>query len=276
MTNGTMPGYVPPHLAGKVDSFRSEPNGAVSFRHDAAALGGFGDAGGRKVITNEQYKQTFDPAHRLTNLAESVPNQYGLDKFPTNNANQLSEWIGGKLRGGLEWGTSSKGRSAGTAGLLAALAGGVGGTLLSKRVESEHPYRNGLLAALLAGALGTGASALMQRGNDNRENHISKTAGVSDETSYLRSAILGESKMTPTDKAEVLRALAKMEDDERDVLANRARSLFGFGAGMYIARVLFSKGLIPQLVGGIIGAAALSPSSKNNRPKMNPWGQLST
>ena len=67
-----------------------------------------------------------------------------------------------------------------------------------------------------------------------------------------------------------VKGLAKMDDAERDELAERARKLFGFGAGMYIARVLFSKGLIPPIIGGIIGAALLTPS---NKPKLNPWGQ---
>ena len=276
MTNGNIPGYIPPHLQGKVDSFRNEPDGKISFRHDAAALGGFGDAGGRKTISPEQYKQTFDPSYRLTHLNDAVTNQYGLDRFPTNSAQQFNNWVGGKLREGLEWGTSTKGRSAGTAGLLAAIAGGIGGTVLARRADSEHPYRNGVLSAILAGALGTGTSALLQARGDARENYLNKTAGISEETAYLRSVILGDSKMSPTEKAEVLRALGKMQDKDRDELADRARSLFGFGAGMYIARALFSKGLIPSIIGGILGASAMSSSFKNHKPKTNPWGQFST
>ena len=277
MTNGTIPGYIPPHLQGQVDSFRNEPNGDISFRHDAAALGGFGDAGGRKTISPEQYKQTFDPNHRLTHMAESMPKQYGLQRHPTSSSRQISEWIGGKLRGGLEWGASSEGRSTGTVGLLAALAGGVGGTIMARRAESEHPLRTGLLTALLAGAAGTGITSVLQKGNDARENHLKKAArSLTDETTYLRSVVLGDSKMSASDKAEVLRALVKMQDDDRDVLADRARSLFGFGAGMYIARVLVSKGLMAPIIGGIMGAFAMNSSGKNNNPKMNPWGQLST
>lgn len=273
MTNGTIPGYIPNHLQGKVDSFRNEPDGRISFRHDEGGQGGFGDSdgGGRKYITNEQYKLTFDPKYRLTNLGQASRDAYGLPRYPTNAAREFNDWLGGKLRKGLDWGLSTEGRTAGTSGVLAALAGGVGGTLLAQRAGDEHPIRKGLLMALLAGATGAGMSTFMQDRNNRRESMLAqKRAAVSDEAAYLRSVILGEDKLGASEKASVLKGLAKMDDDERDELAERSRKLFGFGAGMYIARVLFSKGLIPALVGGIIGAALLTPS---NKPKLNPWGQ---
>lgn len=275
MTNGTIPGYIPPHLQGKVDSFRNEPDGRISFRHDEAGQGGFGDSdgGGRKYITKEQYKLTFDPKHRLANLAQASRDAYGLPRYPTNAAMEFNDWLGKKLRKGLDWGLSTEGRTAGTSGVLAALAGGVGGTLLAQRAGEESPIKKGLLMALLAGATGVGMSAFMQDRNNRRESMLAqKSASISDEAAYLRSVILGESKLGSSEKASVLKGLAKMDEDERNELAERARKLFGFGAGMYIARVLFSKGLIPPLVGGIIGAALLTPS---NKPKLNPWGQPS-
>lgn len=275
MTNGTIPSYVPPHLVGKVDSFRNETDGRISFRHDAAGQGGFGDSdgGGRKYITKDQYKLTFDPNYRLANLGRIAKDSYGIPRYPTSAASEFNEWLGGKLRNGLDWGLSTEGRTVGTSGVLAALAGGVGGTLLAQRSGDEHPIRKGLLMALLAGTTGAGMSAFLQDRNNRRESILAqKSAAVSDEAAYLRSVILGESKLGASEKASVLKGLAKMNDDERDELAERARKLFGFGAGMYIARVLFSKGLIPPIVGGIIGAALLSSS---NKPKLNPWGQPS-
>lgn len=278
MTNGTIPGYIPPHLQGKVDSFRNEPDGRISFRHDAAGQGEFGDVpgGGRKFISPEQYRLTFDPKYRLTHITDVAKGQYGGYRFPTNSAQDFNEWLGGKLRKGLEWGTSSQGRATGTAGLLAALAGGVGGTIMARRAGDESPIKKGLLMALLAGVAGSGLSAAVQGNNNRREAQLTrmKSAAVSDETDYLRSVILGESSFNASEKAEILRALAKMRDTERERLAENAQKLFGFGAGMFIARVLFSKGLIPPIIGGIIGASVLSPG-KSHKPKMNPWGQLS-
>jgi hypothetical protein len=256
-----------------VDSFKNEPDGRISFRHDAAGQGGFGDSdgGGRKYITKEQYKLTFDPKYRLANLGQASRDAYGLPRYPTNAAREFNEWLGGKLRKGLDWGLSTEARTAGTSGLLAALAGGVGGTLLAQRAGDENPIKKGLLMALIAGTTGAGMSTFLQDRNNRRESMLAqKSAAISDETAYLRSVILGESSFGSSEKASILKGLAKMDDDERDELAERARKLFGFGAGMYIARVLFSKGLIPPIIGGIIGAALLTPS---NKPKLNPWGQ---
>lgn len=275
MTNGTIPGYIPKHLQGKVDSFLNEPDGRISFRHDEAGQGGFGDSdgGGRKYITKDQYKLTFDPKHRLVNIGQASRDAYGLPRYPTNSATAFNDWVGGKLRKGLDWGLSTEGRTAGTSGVLAALAGGVGGTLLAQRAGEENPIKKGLLMALLAGTTGVGMSTFMQDRNNRRESMLAqKRAAVSDEAAYLRSVILSEAKLGASEKASVLKGLAKMDADEREELAERSRKLFGFGAGMYIARVLFSKGLIPPIVGGIIGAALLTPS---NRPKLNPWGQPS-
>lgn len=271
--NGTIPGYIPPHLRGQVDSFKNEADGRISFRHDAGALGEFGEAGGRKFLTPEQYRMTFDRDYRRANLESSMEGQYGLERYPTNFSQDVNKWVGRKLRGGLEWGASSQGRSTGTAGLLAALAGGVGGTLMASRNGDEHPVRKGLMMALLAGATGAGVTAFAQD-RSNRRDAMAKTAAISDETAYLRSVILGDPRLSSTDKAEILRGLVKMRDEDRDEMADKAQKLFGFGAGMYIARVLFSKGLIPSIIGGIIGATALS-SGKSSTPKMNPWGQLS-
>jgi len=274
MTNGSLPGYVPSHLRGQVDSFRQEPDGRISFRHDAAGLGEFGDAGGRKFITPEQYRMTFDSDYRMANLGKSMEGQYGVRRFPTNLSEETSKFIGQKLRGALDWGTSSQGKTTGTAGLLAALAGGVGGTLMAQRSGDENPIKKGLIMALLAGTTGAGLTALAQD-RTNRRNEMAKFAAVSDETAYLRSAVLGDSRLSANEKADILRGLVRMRDEDRDDLADKSRKLFGFSAGMYIARVLFSKGLIPSIIGGIIGASALS-SSKSSSPKLNYWGQLST
>lgn len=285
MTNGTIPGYIPEHLRGKVDSFRQEPDGRISFRHDAAGLGEFGDTpgGGRKFVTPEQYKMTFDSDYRVKNLAKSMEGQYGVDRYPTSFGRMANEAIGGKIRDALDWGTSSQGKSTATAGLLSALTGGIGGTIWAARNGEENPVKKGLLMALLSGVAGTGAAALLaDRSNrraafeaERRATMAKQASSVSDETAYLRSVVLGDSRLSSAEKADILKALARMRDGEREELADNARKLFGFGAGMYIARVLFSKGLIPSVIGGMIGAAMLS-SDKRSKPKMNPWGQLSS
>lgn len=266
-----IPPYVPPHLRGNVDTFQQEPDGRVSFRHDAAGNGEFGEAGGRQTISREQYDQTFNPQYRLANLATAMPGQYGLQKFPTNASQQIRDWIGGKLGQGLDWGTSTQGRSIGTAGLLSALAGGIGGA----RAGDESPIKSGLMYALLAGGAGAGVSALLQNLNAKREQQALNKAAKRDESlDYLREAVLDDPRLTSTQRAQVLRALAGMPDGDRDDLAHKANALVGAAAGMFIARVLASKGLIPPLVGGIIGALVASPSG-GGKVNTNQWGQLS-
>ena len=92
-----IPAYVPPHLEGKVSDFRQEPSGDYSFAHPEASLG-LGPEASRQVISQEQYKNTFDQSHRNQHFNSAIAGQYsGKSLRPDNRSGQLNEWLGDKL-----------------------------------------------------------------------------------------------------------------------------------------------------------------------------------
>lgn len=175
---GAVPSYVPPHLRGQVWDFRNEPDGNISFAHPEAGNGLSPDMS-RVKLTPEQYKKTFDRMERLADLRGAAAEQYApLDHRPETSSRQWNNRIAGALRGAYDWGTSTQGKGVGTAGLLSALVGGVGGYMWGDHT-GENKIGKALTMALLAGGLGAAGTALAQRGHNKREMWLRKTAALS-------------------------------------------------------------------------------------------------
>ena len=264
-----VPPYVPPHLRGQVGDFRQEQDGGISFAHAENSLG-LGPDESRQKISQEQYKQTFDRDHRRSNFHESMVKQYApLQRKPSTGNDGITNWIADKALGGFEWGTSSRGKSVATAGLLSALAGGAAGAFLTHQ-GGDMSVSKSLLAALLAGTAGAGAVAYSHNKQDRRQAYLSKQA--SDVDMIIR-AITMDPYMSPSERAACLRAAAVMENNQRDDLARMLSTATGAGVGAIVLRFLRGKGLIPTMVGGILGAVAGYAAGPG--PKYNPMGQLS-
>ncbi len=264
-----LPPYVPPHLRGKVSDFRQEPDGQISFAHPENSLG-LGPEDSRQKLSQEQYKQTFDQDYRRKNFNASMNGQYApLDKRPSNTSEQLTGWIADKLSGGWDWGTSSRGKSVATAGLLSALAGGAAGAYMGYR-GGEPSVSKSLLAALLAGTAGAGITAYSHNQQDRRDAYLAKQA--SDVDTIIR-AITMDPYMSQAERAACLRAAAVMSSIQRDDLARMLSTATGAGVGALILRFMRGTGLIPTLVGGIMGALVGYAAAPG--PKYNPMGQLS-
>lgn len=257
------PDYIPPHLEGRVSDFRREPDGRVSFFDPRAAFGTFGPEASRTTIEPDVFRSTFGPG-RL-NLVEAANNQYGLPQTPSNLVAKAHDWIVDKTRKGIHYGTSSQGKAVGTVGLLGALAGGLSGSL-----GEEGSLKKGLLYALLAGGASAGVTALGQNFHNNREARLQKSAFAS---SDLLSLVAANAYIPEMDKRQYLALFQRLQQREKDELAQLLRVTSGFAAGALIARYLRGKGLLTTIVGGMIGALAgraLSP-----QPIYNNLGQLS-
>ena len=266
------PAYVPPHLQGKVKDFRQDDAGNISFRHDDAANGLSDPELTRKSISQDQYQKTFDRNYRLGNFNESIIGQYG---GPGANDKSYVEGIKDSIVGGIKKGlsaaTSTGPGTVGTVGLLSALAGGASGVMLGAR-EGSGALNKGMLFALLAGALGTGATAYTQAADARRLNYMSKKASSS--VDMIIQALANDRQLTPQQKADALRAIVNLADRDRDELGRQVRTVAGAGAGILITRFLVGKGLLSSAVGGILGAL-IGAASARPPIKYNAMGQVS-
>jgi hypothetical protein len=260
------PTYIPAHLEGKVEDFRYEPGGGVSFRHDDAAVGNFGPEANRKMLSDKQFKQTFDRDYRLNNLNEAVHEQYGMPQIPASPSTQFTQWLGDKIRGGWDWGTSSQGKSVGTAALLSALAGGAAGLKMGQ--EDENPVSRGLLYALIAGGLGAGATAAMQHSHNAQQAALHKQASFDDQ---IVNAIMSDPSLSQNEKLACLRALSAASSQDKSQLGSLLSSVGGGALGVLIMKFLGAKGLLPLAAGGIIGSLLAGGSAGH---KFNAIGQL--
>jgi hypothetical protein len=269
---GKTPAYVPPHLRGSVADFKQEPDGNVSFTHYDASLG-LGPESARQTIPLRQYQQTFDPQYRRFNFAESMREQYA-QRRPRSRGEAINDWIVSALRSGSNWATSDQGKTVATAGLLSALAGAGAGVWLGERTGGDK-LSTGALLALLAGGVGAGATALGQRNFAARERAMAKTASAygSSSVDVIIDAVRSDRSLSPGDQARLLRIVATISSRQRDSLANELRTYAGAAAGAVIAGFLRSKGLLPMLAGGIVGA--LIGRATGNSPRYNSLGQLS-
>lgn len=268
---GEVPGFVPPHLRGKVWDFRNEDDGTVSFAHPEASMG-LSPAQSRARVTPDQYLQTFDQPSRLRDLSGSMSGQYApIERSGKTPARQMNEGVADFLRRAFGWGTSSQGKAVGTVGLLSALTGGAGSYLWDRSQGDNASSRRALLLALLAGGAGAAATAWGQNKHNRRENFISKTASMEVATALVR-LLEGDPSLSRHDKAQILRALAKLPNGDRDQLYRLLRTSAGAGAGVLAARFLGAKGLLPMLAGGILGGML---GSRGPGPKRNAQGQLS-
>jgi hypothetical protein len=213
---------------------------------------------------------TFDRRRRLGDLNAAVRGQYDVRR-PPSGSDAITGALAGGLRNLLGWGTSDRARAAGTAGLLSSLAGAGGGYMWSRYTGDSMP-RSMLLAALLAGGLGTAGAALAQRQSARTPHGIFKSA-ASDVTAALILAVRNDRSIGPDEKAQILRALARADAKDRDDMYRLVRTSIGAAAGVVIARFLRGKGLLPALVGGMVGGALARPGRP--RPIYNGQGQLS-
>ena len=270
---GEIPDYVPPHLRGKVWDFKEEDDGTVSFAHPEASMGLSPDRS-RAKLTQEQYRQTFSPAYRLINMADSMKGQYApMERFDSQNSFDLNAGIAKYLNKAIDWGTSSAGKTVGSAGLLSALGGGVGSYLWDQKRGAESSSNRALLMALLAGVAGSAGTAMMQNQRQRRENYIKKMASMDVATSLIR-ILENDPTLSYADRAQILNALARASNSDRENLYSLLRTAAGAGVGILAARFLGAKGLLPQLAGGIIGGALASRGKKPDLIR-NAQGQVS-
>lgn len=263
-TNSFTPEYVPPHLAGRVSDFRRDTSGNVSFSDPKSALGTFGPEASRVTVTPDVFNSTFTGAG-WTDLGHTVNNQYGAEKPPATFGTTIRDFVTGNVRKGLDYGLSSQGRTVGTAGLLAGLAGGAWGTL-----GENGSIGKGLVSSLIAGGGAAALTALFQGEANRQSSSLAKSAYADTD---LLSLLSTDSSIPDHQKRQYLAAFQRLSRNEQSELSRMVRMVGGFGVGAVIARYLGGKGLLATAVGGMLGALvgrATGPQQSYNR-----LGQLS-
>ena len=279
-----LPAYIPPHLQGKVQDFRKEPDGNISFEDHAVPSGLSGPGMNRTKMTPEEYKKTFDRNYLLQNPVQAIREQYqGLDsRIPLTQSQRIQRAIGSGLGKAWDWGNSGTGKSVLTTGLLSALAGGGLGAFRSMRdedPESSGPIRRGLLYALMAGTAGAGLTAFLQNRASRRQQYAypfsdTPTKQASAMPGNVMIAIANDPSLSQAQRAAIIEVLQRMPSYQRQDTFLSARQFAGVGVGVAIARVLAGKGLLPSMIGGMLGLA-LASGGRPSAPK-NKLGQFST
>jgi hypothetical protein len=270
LPTGAIPGYVPPHLRGKVWDFKNEDDGTISFAHPEASMG-LSPSQSRVKLDTDQYAKTFDQAHRFGDLSNSMTGQYApLEQAGQTSAKKMNEGIANALRGALGWGTSSQGKAVGTVGLLSALGAGAASSLWDLQKGDKVSTNKALIMALLAGTAVAGGTAWGQSKHNRRENFL-KTASMDVAIGLVR-LLEGDPSLSGHDKAQILSALSRAPDSDRNQLYQLLKTAAGAGAGVLAARFLGARGLLPMLAGGILGGML---GGRGSGPKRNAQGQLS-
>lgn len=265
------PKYIPPHLQGRVNDFRNEENGMISFE-DKQAMGGIDPHLSRVHITPEQYKNTFDYKTRHGYLPETAEKGYKGPFDPVSGMDRMQQGIGGLLRRAFDWGTESQGKAVGTAGIMSALGGAGAGYLLGDYFGSGSKMKKALVGAILAGGLGAAGTALSQRSFNKRQDYMAKRAAAfSPVSNAIHMAIDNDRSLDYRDKEDLREVVERLDRRDRDDLYRLLRQTIGAGAGVIIIRFLGLKGLIPSVAGGILGAALSTPPMR-----LNAMGQVST
>ena len=271
--HGAVPKSIPQHLQGEVWDFRNEPDGRISFQHPKASIGLSPDKS-RVYMTPDEYKLSFDPAYRMMHLQEAANSGYApLQRIPKTPTRQWNDSIASGIGKALDWGGSSQGKAVGTAGLLSALAGGVGGYLWGpSKQEGGSPIKRALLAALLAGGVGAAGTAWAQNKHNRREAWLSKQAST-DWTPLVIQLLNNDPSINYGQRALILRALASARSSDQEDLYRLLRTATGAGIGALAVRFLGSKGLLPMIAGGILGGAL--GYGYDAGPSRNILGQVS-
>lgn len=269
--HGAIPKYVPPHLRGKVWDFRNEPGGNVSFQHPEATVG-LPTEKARVTLTPEEYKLGFDSTYRLTHpdKAFGSAGYAPMQARPSDVLNKTNTAVANGISKAIDWGTSSQGKAVGTAGLLSALAGGVGGYMWAQH-DGENPLKRALLMALLTGGLGAAGTAWTQSNHNRREAWLSKQSNA-DPVQVIVSILQSDPSVNQAHLQTIMTALNQARQSDREDLVRLLRTTAGAGAGALALRFLGAKGLLPMLAGGIIGG--LLASSYQPPVKRNPLGQV--
>jgi len=268
--HGAIPKYVPPHLEGKVWDFRNEPDGNISFQHPEAAMSVYPEDARVSMSPNE-YKLSFDPVHRMSHADEALTTGYApLQRRPKTEARKINDAIAGGIGKAFDWGTSSQGKAVGTAGLLSALAGGVGGYMWG-RDSDQRPIKRALLMALLAGGVGAAGTAWTQNRHNRREAWLSKRTAT-DWTPMIIQLLNNDPSISSGQRAMLMRAILNARPDDQEDLYRLLRTATGAGIGVLAMRFLGSKGLLPMIAGGILGGIL---GHGSGGPSRNALGQVS-
>ena len=143
----------------------------------------------------------------------------------------------------------------------------------ARLLRNDAPKRGHWAGFALAGGLGAAGTAWQQGRNTRRENFLRKRAAMMDVANGLIQAVENDYSLSPSDKQQILMALARLDDNSQDQLYRLIRRSLGAGAGVLIMRFLGAKGLLPMLAGGIVGA--MLGGIQKPRQRYNAMGQLS-
>lgn len=238
------PTYTPPHLRGKLTNFSLGPSGAT-FLDVERSKGGMSEQA-KTTISDDQQRATFDPEYREENFGKAIQDQYRGPQGTTDGMDRVRDKLTSLLSGAWKSSTATQGRSLATAGSLVGLLSATIGAARA-RGQGGSMLGNGLLWGMGGAALGTGATYLAQRSHNLREKNASAMGGI-------MMLLDQDRQLSESQRQAIIHALNRLSHTEKQEMSTLMRMGIGAGAGAIAIRYLKGKGLMPALIGGMLGA----------------------
>lgn len=215
-------------------------------------------------MDNQTFAATYDPKYKAANPYTAVTQSF--DRYDPS-LNQPMEALYGKVKSWLPNNrfagalNESYPQAAGSGALVGAGLSAAINFLKNRLTGDSGGYGT---AALAGGALGGIAGAGLHY---NRQHWAKQAAFSFGENRDLEDKIMDASGLTVSEKKMLVKAIGKLSDKEKKDLKKSLGTAFGASIGAVVAKFLFSKGLIPMAVGGILGGMAgnrIASSQKRN------------
>lgn len=240
-------------------------------------------------ITNSQYDATFDKDFRLANPYLAGRDALGSAEIEERDGtDEMGFNIGKRLNKG--WASLHR-NDWSSLGTNATIGAGLGvGTvsLINTLRDRSGSEPIGWKGRVLAGLLGAGAGGLLtahMRGFDNskaaaaftgfgaamRPSPVTQQSDMLLRETILRK-VIADRDLDLRDRAGISQALAALGGEELRTLFRITAVGAGAGAGAVVARWLMGRGLLPTLIGGIVGGGA---AYRATQPRLNAFGNPS-
>lgn len=203
-------------------------------------------------MSDEQFGYTFDKDLRKANPYQAM--RKGFNPFnPPSLTDNVANWVGEMGNKGIRGIGNVAQSGALGAGAMGIGLGGLGGYgiykwLTRNKADSDTKKQVagvvGPTASAILGAALLGGAAL------SANSYRTKNASSGDLVGQIQ-----RSNLSHKEKQDLINGVRKLSNEEKDRLSRSTRGIVGAALGAAVARYLRSKGLLPMIVGGMIGGA---------------------
>jgi len=267
--------YIPPKLRDRgLTDFKLRDDGAYEFMDGKSEPGEYP----RRIIGEKEFQNTFNREHRMSHPDEAMNKAWGHESSNHESLGTLGgDLLGGSLSSALQWSAKSPMTKGVTAAALAAAA--AAGYVGLNKYKQGYSLKS---SAKTGGKWALGAAGLAALGgmyvHSRTKGHsytppMSKSGALQERT--LADALAEDRSIGFQQKAAIMRASGMLSGYDRRSLDRLLSTAMGGAAGVLAMRYLGSKGLMGNMLGGLIGAytgrAMVTPSITRNA-----FGQLSS